>query len=218
MTDNPVELSRALRDDPALAGRLAAVDPFALDGQEARVAFWVNVYNARVRHELREHPRRGSLLRHRALFRLCEYRVGEHDYSLDTIEHGLLRRNARPPYSPRRQLRRRDPRRAAAPPRLDPRIHFALNCGAHSGPLIRPYDAERLDEQLEAATRGYFAQETRLERGRNRVVLPGLCKLYARDFGSRRELLEFAERHMDEPLSGLRVGFTRFDWTLAPQP
>ena len=214
MADNPVELSRRLLDDPGLAAELAAVDPLAIEGHDARVAFWLNVYNARVRHELREHPRRGSLLRHRAIFRLCTYTVGEHEYSLDVIEHGLLRRNARPPYSPTRQLRRSDPRLAAAPPRLDPRVHFALNCGAHSCPLIRPYDAERLDDQLDSATRAYFAQEAHLERERRRVVLPGLCKLYGRDFD---DVAAFAERHMDEPLGGLKVSYAAFDWTLVPQ-
>jgi hypothetical protein len=217
MSHNPVELSRRLLDDASLADELAAVDPFALAGQEARVAFWLNVYNARVRHELREHPRRGSLLRHRGLFRLSSYRVGEYDYALDTIEHGVLRRNARAPYSPRRQLRASDPRAAAAPPRLDPRIHFALNCGAHSCPLIRPYDAERLDEQLDAGTRAYFEQEAHLEHGGKRVVLPGLCKLYARDFGDRRGLVAFAERHMGQSLEGRRIRFASFDWTLVPQ-
>jgi hypothetical protein len=212
---NPIELSRRLLDDPAVAADLREVDPLAIPGQEARVAFWLNVYNARLSHELRERPRRGSLLRHRALFRFCEYRVGDFDYSLDVIEHGVLRLNARPPYSPRRLLRAADPRRDASPPRLDPRVHFALNCGARSCPLVRPYQAERLDEQLKSATRAYLAQEARVERQSGQVVLPGLCKLYARDFGGRAGLVRFAEEWLGESLEGLRLRFASFDWTLA---
>ena len=92
------------------------------------MAFWLNVYNARLRSELADNPREGSLLRHRSLFKLSSYRVGEHDYSLDVIEHGLLRRNACPPYSARRLLSGSDPRLGAAPPELDPRARRWTAC------------------------------------------------------------------------------------------
>ena len=54
---------------------------------------------------MRARPRSGSLIWQRRMFRRCAYRVGALDYSLDVIEHGLLRRNARPPYALRRLLR-----------------------------------------------------------------------------------------------------------------
>ena len=81
-------------------------------------------------------------------------------YSLDAIEHGVLRLNARPPYRLRRLLAAGDPRRDAAPSRLDPRVHFALNCGAVSCPPIRAYEADGLDPELEATTRRYIRAET----------------------------------------------------------
>jgi len=214
VTATPLDLSRRLLEDPSPAGKLVAVDPCAIEGQAARVAFWLNVYNARLRAELAERPRSGSLLRQRGLFRRSAWRVGEHDYPLDAIEHGLLRRNARPPASLRRVLREGDPRLDAAPPELDPRIHFALNCGAQSCPLVRPYHEADVDAQLEAATKAYFAQEASVDRHAGRVELPGLCKLYSADFGSREEVLAFAGRQMDEDLGGLKVSFARFDWTL----
>ena len=157
---DPVALSALLLDDPAGNEQLAGVDPVAITGQHARVAFWLNVYNALLRAELAERPRAGSLLRHRRLFGTAAWQVGDHRLTLDEIEHGLLRGNARPPYRLRPLMRGADPRLAAAPPEADPRVHFALNCGARSCPLVRPYDAAGLDEALETATRDYLRRES----------------------------------------------------------
>jgi hypothetical protein len=48
------------------------------------------------------------------------------------------------------------------------------------------------------------------------VVLPGLCKLYARDFGDRAALVAFAAERLGRDLDGLTVKFAPFDWTLVP--
>ena len=214
------------RGDPhraeEVAKQLRSVDPTAIGGDGPRIAFWLNLYNARLLHALALRPRSGHLFRHRRLFRTGSYEVGGHSYTLDLIEHGLLRGNARPPYSPRRLLREGDPRLAAAPAMVDPRIHFALNCGARSCPPIRPYSGESLDAELEAAARAYVAAESRLDRARGELELPGLVKLYRDDFGAREQLLALAadglgrddadwiRAHQDQ----LTVRFARFDWRL----
>jgi hypothetical protein len=198
------------------------VDPLALEGDAARISFWVNLYNRRLRESLAERPRSGHLLRHRGLFRRETFDVGGLEYTLDVVEHGVLRRNARPPYSLRRLLRDGDPRLRAAPSRLDPRIHFALNCGARSCPPIRTYSAEGLDAELEEATWAYVSAESRVDRERGELVLPGLVKLYRADFGTDLDLAELASRSLaSEDAAWIRerdgevlLGFTRFDWRL----
>jgi hypothetical protein len=207
----------------ALTGQLHAVAPLTIEGDAARIAFWANLYNALVLHCLCLKPLRGSLLRHLRLFNRIAYRVGSHDYPLNLIENGLLRGNRRPPFRLRRPLRRLDPRLGSAPSRVDTRIHFALNCGARSCPPIRVYEPESLDADLELATRAYLETETVLEPGRRRVRLPRLMRLYAADFGDRAAQLAFAADHLpelrgwiDEGAGDVRVGYGRFDWTVAP--
>ena len=229
-TDDLVALSRQLLaaarardgDFAALAARLRDHDPARVAGDARRLALWLNLYNAALLRELATRPRRGSLLRHRRLFRSASLTVGAHEHSLDVIEHGLLRRNARPPYALRRLLRDDDPRLAAAPSRLEPRIHFALNCGARSCPPVQPYTAESVAEQLERAARAYLAAESELDRERGRLVLPGLMKLYREDFGTEAERLDFAADHLPEDDADwiranrdrIRISWSRFDWTL----
>lgn len=206
----------------ALTPQLHSIAPEQISGDASRIAFWVNIYNAAILHTLCLRPLRGSLIRHLRIFDRVAYRVGAHDYPLNLIENGLLRLNARAPYRLRRPLRGGDPRLAAAPSRLDARVHFALNCGANSCPPIRSYSDSQLDEQLELATRAYLQAESRLDEESCRLTLPRLMRLYRSDFGDRAEQLELAARHLPgvEECIGrdggrLRLGYARFDWTVA---
>jgi hypothetical protein len=223
-------LARSLGDAPKFdqldreVERLAPCDPASIHGDAPRIAVWLNLYNARLLHALALRPRRGHLMRHRRMFRRAAYVVGGLPYSLDAMEHGVLRRNRRPPAAIRRVLGRADSRLAAAPSSVDPRIHFALNCGAASCPPIRSYESSELDRQLRTATGSYFATEASLDRGRMTLVLPALIRLYSRDFGNRADQLEFASRHLPQDdaewlrrnEAGVRIRYGRFDWTIVP--
>ncbi len=212
-----LQAARRGRDLDRLNAGLASLDPQRIGGDEARIAFWLNLYNAFVLAELGRRKPTGSLLRNRDLFATEVVRVGGRGYSLDAIEHGVLRLNARPPYRLRRLLAAGDRRRDAAPSRLDPRVHFALNCGAVSCPPIRAYEAESLDPELEATTRSYIRAETRLDRERGKLELPYLMRLYKADFG---DPIEFAVARLEpEDAAWVReqapsASFGRFDWTL----
>lgn len=216
---SPEALSRL----EALAGHLHAVDPTALQGDEARRAFWLNVYNALVRHAVVTWCVRGNLLWHLSLFSRAAYSVGGQRYSLNLIEHGLLRGNRPAPPLPLRTARPGDPRLAAAPARVDPRIHFALNCGARSCPPIRSYEPARLEAQLELATGAYLEAESRVDTQAHRVVLPRLLKYYREDFGSREEAVRLVARYLRPPegpwlleqASRVRVSYAPYDWSSA---
>ena len=79
------------------------------------------------------------------------YNIGGHNLTLDEIEHGILRGNKPHPSNhqgPPIFGDPADPRIRLAVTNFDPRIHFALNCGALSCPPIRIYTAEKLDKQV----------------------------------------------------------------------
>lgn len=111
-----------------------------------------------------------------------------------------------------------------APSRIDPRIHFALNCGARSCPPIRAYDPSSLDAQLESAVEAYLATETSLDHDRRRVSLPRLMRIYRADFGRRDGQLRFASARLPrlaewlDRTDRLRVAYGRFDWRVAARP
>ena len=59
------------------------------------------------------------------------------------MEHGVLRANKGHPASGEPEFAASDPRHSVSLSVVDPRIHFALNCGARSCPPIRVYTEER---------------------------------------------------------------------------
>ncbi|MFO0561359.1 MAG: DUF547 domain-containing protein [Polyangiales bacterium] len=210
----------ALPEVCSLAAHLRSVDVRPMPSP-ARLAFWLNVYNALDRHAIVLGELRGSLVSKVGLFSKARYRIGAHALSLNEIEHGLLRMNRRPPLSVFRTLDERDERRAWAPSELDPRVHFALNCGARSCPAVRPYDAESVDAALEAATREYFALECSVDQRRATLTLPFLLRMYRADFGDERAMVAFAERYASEEIRSwiastarVRVRFASYDWTI----
>ena len=73
------------------------------------------------------------------------YNVGGLLFTLDEIEHGVLRCNKGHPKD-EKPMFSDEARKSLSLSFLDPRIHFALNCGATSCPPIRLLDISRLNK------------------------------------------------------------------------
>jgi hypothetical protein len=172
--------------------------------QKSAQAFWLNLYNALTLHAMADAGIQDSVLESLGFFNRYAYRVGNQILSLNQIEHGILRDNKAalvglPPFSST------DPKAKWVLP-LEPRIHFALNCGAASCPPIRAYGAEQLEQQLTLATQSYLA-ECRVEG--DTVWLPRLLSYYPSDFGNP---LEFARRYRPELPQRAKVRFLPYVW------
>ena len=110
--------------------------------------------------------------------------VGGEILSFDDLEHGILRGNNRHPY----QLSRRfttPARQRLALRTLDPRVHFALNCGASSCPPIKWYTPDGIDEELRLAAMAFCEQDdnVRIDEENRTVHLTKLMHWYQSDFG-----------------------------------
>ena len=57
---------------------------------------------------------------------------------------------------------------------LDPRIHFALNCGANSCPPIGVYSGKSLKRQLEMASQSFLGSSTVVNHDTATVTLSKL--------------------------------------------
>lgn len=69
------------------------------------------------------------------------YVISGYTYSLNDIENGILRANRKPIGSLRKPFPKGDPRLLVALPNPEPKVHFALVCGAKSCPPIKTYSA-----------------------------------------------------------------------------
>jgi hypothetical protein len=208
--------------DPVLVGALEAAlsawDRDALttelNNDAKKKAFWINVYNALIQLRL---PEAGalseSLLRTLLFFRSKRMVVAGVSLAFDDIEHGILRRSrtwwsagyVRKPWASGWERRWRVDR-------LDPRIHFALNCGAVSCPPIRHYDAEGIDAQLDLATAAYLEGTVIENTASGELHVPGILNMFRGDFGGRKGIMAFISQHgkYRDASSGLRLRFDAF--------
>ena len=141
-----------------LAGNLSRFDATQLSDLD-RKTFFINLYNCQTLHVLANQadlPR--SPKDTEGMWSKYAYNVGGLILTLDELEHGVLRSNVGHPAAKKEVFGESDPRRKLVIPVLDPRIHFALNCGAKSCPPIRIYQSEKLDKQLEIAAKSFCSQ------------------------------------------------------------
>jgi hypothetical protein len=177
--------------------------------------FWINLYNVLVMHAVvvRGHPGTNPLWQ-LFFFSRKNWQIGGHRFSLDDLEHGILRGNRRHPFYPLAQFGPTDPRRHWALS-LEPRIHFALNCGAKSCPPIGVYQAKALERQLELATASYIQSEVEINQGI--LHLPQILRWYRTDFDGRQGLANLLGQHLGqgaEQLLQLEWRYKPYDWTI----
>ncbi|MCH7609126.1 MAG: DUF547 domain-containing protein [Chloroflexi bacterium] len=182
-----------------------------------QIAFWINLYNALILHGVLHYKVSGSMLRDIGFFRRVAYNVGGMRFSADDIEHGVLRGNRRHPYLPFTQFAKGDPREMMSIEDPDPRMHFALVCGARSCPPISAYDGEQLDAQLDLAAAAFingigaqFDPEAKI------LFLSRIFKWYAGDFGGREGALRLVDQYLDTSvdIAGARIRYLPYDWSV----
>lgn len=191
------------RDWKALVDSLAAAPESAPKAE--RLATWIDAYNIlAIDLVARHYPVAsirdlGSLLR--PVWKIEAGRVGGRAYSLDEIEHGILR------------------------PLGDPRVHMAIVCASVSCPSLarEPFVAARIDAQLDAASARFVANEQKGARVEaHGVRLSKIFDWFAADFAAGGGVLAFVRRHAspDRVAALDRLGpdpalfYFDYDWSL----
>ena len=207
---------------------LADFDPGLLGSPEEKKAFWINLYHLltidAVLHRGIQRSVKEGWLGIVRFFRNTAYIVGGMRFSLEDIEHGILRANRGLMFIPGRQFSKGDPRSAHCLDRLDARIHFALNCASRSCPPIAYYSAERLDAQLDLSAAHFIDNETEMDKSGVALYISRIFRWYQKDFGGNYGVLEWIHRYLPE--NDMRrilidhfdyktmTTFKRYDWRL----
>ncbi len=172
-----------------------------------RLAYFLNAYNALMLWKWREAgaaragPGRSV---NRFWFFFDVWKVDGAWVSLDALEQSVIRPTFR-----------------------DPRIHFALVCGAMSCPelLAEPFEGARLDEQLDGLARSWLrAPDGLAVRADGSVWMSSVFSWYATDFEAMGGLPGVLNRFLahDDPrrpaaLAAARAGqiqFMPYDWSI----
>jgi len=202
---------------------LRSVDVKSLNVHE-RKAFFLNIYNTLTLHALAHSvTNETTVLQLKRFWQKYAYCINSLVFSLDDVEHGVLRCNQLHPTSKQHFFKEGDPRRDFVMEELDPRIHFALNCGAKSCPPIRVFSAENLEKGLELASKSFCQSETTIDMDKMKVVTSKILDWYGGDFGPDKNkimerLLPFLtpeqETAFKQICGDFQMEFAEYDWAI----
>lgn len=189
-----------------------------------KISMFINVYNSLVIHGIVTKGNPSSMWSKYQFFSKVSYIIDGLLYSLNEIENGILRANRKPIAALTRPFSSSDRRLQHALMEPEPRIHFALNCGAKGCPPIRVYSAQQLDTQLTRATKSFLCTGGCVIKG-NEVSLTELFKWYRDDFGTNNhqmlkwiaDYLGTAEKELLQELIDTRsykITWQDYDWSL----
>jgi hypothetical protein len=187
----------------------------------ARLAFWINAYNALVLTYATRGYAEDAGFRVDAVdfgfFRQRIHVVGGKTYSLNEIEHGVIRGDE---FNPDVYFLDDDTKaqifeehaRIWGDDALDARVHFVLNCASSSCPELpaEPVAAATLDDALHAATADFLLDET---KGAGPQGISELFDFYYDDFAAEGGPEEFIARFR----STTGINFEQripYDWSL----
>ncbi len=171
--------------------------------------FWLNVYNGFVQLEL---AGMNSPKIDKRIFSNKKIVIANEVLSLDDIEHGILRGNFWKyglGFIPGAYLSKRTKNWKSK--RLEPRIHFQLNCGAASCPIVRVLTLDNIETELEIGESEYILNESKLDHEKCKIELSGLFLFYLNDFGGMAGIRRLLKKYFSN--DDYKIKFSSFDWT-----
>jgi hypothetical protein len=178
--------------------------------ENVKKAFFINLYNALAIHAFVIFGHAPTSIGRLKFFNSVSYKLGGQIWSLNAIEHGALRGNRPTPAGFFPFFRgsmfsslplfanHGDDRLLCSMKQVDPRIHFALNCGAKSCPPVKLFSGENLDSELQLAAQSFCEGEENVKIEENKVTLSMILKWYSIDFGKNDiEVLTTVSKYLE---------------------
>ncbi len=176
-------------------------------------AFWLNLYNAFVQKILTENSDRYKS--RNAFFSKKQIIIAGKNLSLDNIEHGILRRSKiKWSLGYFNKIFSSDFEKNFRVYTLDYRIHFALNCGAKSCPPIAYYHPEKINEELDLATKNYLSSEVTFSKDSSTIYLPEIMSWFRKDFGGKKGMKKILMQYKISDDKNVHIKFKPYDWSL----
>jgi hypothetical protein len=178
--------------------KMAMVDPAQL-ARDEQLAFYINLYNAAMIHEVIQRraadPTWTPAANDFAVFKDAVVPLNGQMVSLNHLENDIIR-----------------------PTFNDPRIHVALVCGAVSCPplLPRAYRADDLNETLDRNMRRFVRDRTRnpIDDAAKQLRVSRIFDWYAGDFGGKDGVVAYISKYAQTDYSDYTVSFVEYSWDL----
>ena len=181
---------------------LAANHPEDQWSDNEKMAYWLNAYNAfTVKLIVDNYPVKsikelgGKIYKINTPWARSWIKLGEETYSLDNIEHGILRKDFE-----------------------EPRIHFAANCASESCPRLRAeaYTADKLNAQLDDQAKYFINNVAKNEiKSSKEAELSKIFSWFKGDFTKKGSLIDFLNQYADTKLdANAKISHKDYGWKL----
>ena len=164
--------------------------------KQEKLAYYINVYNANtIKLIIANYPTK-SIKDIKNPWSKNRIKIGEEDFSLEDIEHKILRKMN------------------------EPRIHFAINCASASCPklLNMAYTADNIETLLEKAAKDFISDSDKNKISKENVQLSKIFDWYKKDFTKNGSLIDYINQYSKVKIdSDAKIFYLEYDWNLNEQ-
>ncbi|WP_075343845.1 DUF547 domain-containing protein [Tenacibaculum agarivorans] len=161
-------------------------------------AFWMNAYNAyTIKLIIDSYPLKKLTdikIKGKSAWKIPFAKVGNQTYSLDYIEHRILRRW-----------------------HDDARIHVGINAGAISGPRFPNYafTEKNIESKLEMLMKEFINDDTKNKISLTDVQVSKIFEWYQEDFTLKTSLIDYINRYSNTKVNdNAKVSYLDYNWNL----
>ncbi|CAN6215711.1 unnamed protein product [Urochloa humidicola] len=165
---------------------LAEINPVHLN-DDARLAFWINLYNALMMHAYLAYGVPRSDMKLFSLMQKAAYTIGGHSFSAAFIEYVILKMKP-PSHRPQmalllalQKIKVPEEQKKFCIETPEALLTFALSCGMYSSPAVKIYTANNVREELQDAQRDFIRASVGVSR-KGKLLVPKLLHCFARGF------------------------------------
>lgn len=161
-------------------------------------AFWINAYNAYTIKKILENYPLKSIMDikegGKTAWKIPFAKVGGQTYTLDHIEHNILRKNL-----------------------FDARIHVGVNCASGSCPKLgnEAFTEKNVDANLEKLMIAFVNDTSRNKISTKKVQISSIFDWFKDDFTKNGTVIDYLNKYSKTEINkNAKIGYLKYDWSL----
>ena len=177
---------------------LAATSPNKTWSINKQKAFWINAYNAYTLKIILENYPLKSITKikkkGKTAWKIPFVKVGNKLYTLDHIEHKILRKNL-----------------------FDPKIHVGVNCASISCPKLSniAFTEENIEAELTRLMNDFVNDPSKNKLSKKKVQISSIFDWFKEDFTKNNSVIDYLNTFSKiEINSNAKINYLKYDWSL----
>lgn len=161
-------------------------------------AFWINAYNAyTIKLILDNYPLKSIMdikQKGKTAWKIPFAKVGGKTYTLDHIEHEILRKKL-----------------------FDPKIHVGVNCASGSCPKLGniAFTEDNVETELTKLMKAFVNNPTRNKIGSKKVQISEIFNWFKDDFTKNGSVIDYLNTYSNTEIkSNAKISYKKYDWSL----